>query len=307
MRAQQPDYGLYAIVLAGGFGRRLAPAVRAYGLGKVPKQFCDFGRGKSLLLETLCRIAPVAPGDRTAVVVDATQARRAMRQLRGTSGIQLVLQPCDRGTGAGVLLPLEHLLSRDPDARVLLTPSDHAVADQAAFRAGVRAAERVLDSGAADAVVFGVESGAPNCDYGWISAGGPLAPGVHEVRGFVEKPPQDEARRLHDAGALWNTMVVLASGRALREHYRRRVPALAERFRVAFSLPEPARERRLVEIYPTLPPSDFSRDILGTLPGLAVVRWPVTMGWSDLGTPERLASWLGEERARDADLAALHS
>ncbi len=305
MRAQQPDHGLYAIVLAGGFGRRLAPAVRAYGRGNVPKQFCDFGRGRSLLLETLGRIAPVVTGERTAVVVDASQARRATEQLRRAPGVQLVLQPCDRGTAAGVLLPLEHLLARDPHARVLLTPSDHAVADQGAFRAGLRAAERVLDEGAADAVVFGVESAAPNCDYGWISAGNALAPGVHEVRGFVEKPPPEEAVRLHRAGALWNTMVMLVQGRALREHYRRRLPALAERVHDAFLLPPAARDRRLLRVYPTLPAADFSRDILGTFPLLAVVRWPVTMGWSDLGTPERLATWLGEEEARDASLAAL--
>ncbi len=307
MSARHPDTGTYAIVLAGGFGRRLEPVIRVYARGLIPKQFCTFGRGRSLLLETLRRIGPAASRDRTAVVVDASQERRAARQLRGAPAVELVLQPCDRGTGAGVLLPLHHLLARDPEARILLTPSDHAVVDRRAYLTGLRAAERALDGGAADAVVFGVESSAPNPDYGWISTGRALGPNLSEVRGFAEKPPAAEAVRLHEAGALWNTMVVLARGKALEEHYERRLPTLAAPFRAAFRHPAGERDAMLRRIYPTLPKSDFSRDILGTLRGLAVVRWPVAMGWSDLGTPERLAAWLGQEEARDAELAALGS
>jgi mannose-1-phosphate guanylyltransferase len=145
---------------------------------------------------------------------------------------------------------------------------------------------------------MGVEATAPNSDYGWIVAGRGVAPGVRAVDAFAEKPPPDRALALWRAGALWNTMVVVARAWALWELFGRLLPRLAKVFEVAATLGPGAREAFLAGAYDRLEPRDFSRDILGRAGSLAVVAWPADLGWTDLGTPDRLQRWLEETSVR---------
>src|SRR5262245_44000854 len=85
---------LHALVLAGGFGRRLEPLTRRLFGAAIPKQFCRFDGGRSLLQQTLERLAPLVPPARTSVVVDASQVERAREQLAGWRDVVLVEQPC---------------------------------------------------------------------------------------------------------------------------------------------------------------------------------------------------------------------
>lgn len=282
---------LWSVVLAAGSGRRLAPVTHG-----TPKQFWSPLGGRSLLEETLARIAPLAPPDRTTVVVDRTHERYVGSGRRPLPTDWLLYQPQDRGTAAGVLLALSPALDRRSDAIVLLTPSDHAVRDLDRFRAGVLEAVAAIRAGHADVVLFGVEATHPITDYGWIT------PGPHSrlrstrllrpVSTFVEKPAADLAHRLLATGAVWNTMVVVARARALLDLYRTHLPLLAEVFAAYQRLPREQRDRFLTEQYAHLPPADFSRDLLTVARGLALYTWPQSIGWSDLGTPDRFASWL---------------
>src|SRR6187431_331812 len=131
---------LWSIVLAAGAGRRLASVT-----GGVPKQFWSRYGGPTLLEDTLARIAPLASPDRTVIVVDQTH-RTFVDQASALKAFERFLyQPCDKGTAAGVLLGLMPVIAKDPDAIVMLTPSDHGVADPALFVDEVRRAEHVVD------------------------------------------------------------------------------------------------------------------------------------------------------------------
>jgi mannose-1-phosphate guanylyltransferase len=281
---------LHAIVLAGGSGRRLAGLT-----GGVPKQFCDFGGPRTLLQETLARLAPLAPPIRTAVVVQETHRELATGQLRAHPGVALLAQPADRGTAAGLFLGLAHVLARDPDAFVLMTPSDHGVGDARAYAAGILAARRAAES--ATAVLLGAEADEPRPDYGWIVPGAPAPGGARRVETFVEKPGPAEAAALRARGAFFSTMVLVARARSLLGLLRRERPALAAAFDALAVLPAGARELHLRRAYAFLPACDLSREILASAPGLAVVRWPSSVGWTDLGTPERVAEWFGTAAA----------
>src|SRR4051812_33488561 len=98
----------WAIVLAGGEGTRLAALTRAIHGRDVPKQFARLGNARSLLQQTLDRISAVIPARRTVVIVAEAQAEIALPQLRAYRGLEVVLQPANRGTAPGVLLPLAH-------------------------------------------------------------------------------------------------------------------------------------------------------------------------------------------------------
>jgi mannose-1-phosphate guanylyltransferase len=177
----------------------------------------------------------------------------------------------------------------------VLTPSDHGVADERCYRRGLDAA--VSDVARTNrAVLLAVRPSAPNEDYGWIEpAVAAPWPMVQPVASFVEKPPVDHARRLYANGALWNTMVVVARARFVFDLYRAHLPQVASVFEAVLAVPPRVRDGFLQAEYARLPVADFSRDVLMPARGLSVYAWPSSMGWSDLGTPERLRRWLGVE------------
>ena len=278
---------LWTIVLAAGAGRRLAPVT-----GGVPKQFWHHDGVRSLLESTLHRVAPLTTPDRTVIVVDATHGPYVGESPDVGRRGRVLFQPFDRGTAPGVLLPLTAVIEAAPEAIVLLTPSDHGIGRSSHFRAGVRDAVARIQSGQTEVVLFGVEPRTPNGDYGWISpsraSNGPL----RRVAGFVEKPPYGLATQLFRSGAVWNTMVLVARAAALFNLYRTHLPQVARVFARALRVPEEARGNFLAEHYQSLPASDFSCDVLASARGLSLYTWPDEMGWSDLGTPERLEQWM---------------
>lgn len=293
------ESSLHALVLAGGFGRRLEPVTRRLFGEAVPKQFCRFASDRTLLQETVERTAPLVPFERVTVVVDRSQAERARAQVAGFHGIRLVEQPCDRGTAAGVLLPLLDLFVRAPDATVLLAASDHGVADEAPFLATVTAARRAIDRDRRAIVLLGVEPDSPAVDYGWIVRAG-TADGVVNPDGvsrFIEKPDPWLARELLASKlSLWNTMVLVARVRSLLRCFARRLPRLACDL---LCLVEGAgsASRLAREEYERLEAANFSADVLGVSEGLRVLRLPAAAGWTDLGTEGRLTEWLRRRRS----------
>jgi mannose-1-phosphate guanylyltransferase len=114
------------------------------------------------------------------------------------------------------------------------------------------------------------------------------------VSSFVEKPDPETAQELFGGNAVWNTMVLAARAAVLFQLFERHVPALAAVFAEALTRPAVERQAFLRERYRDLAPVDFSRDVLGRAGGLLVHTWPASMGWSDLGTPERLEEWRGQ-------------
>ncbi len=284
---------LHAVVLAGGRGRRLEEYARRFAACPAPKQFHTFGMAKTLLQQTMDRIEPLVDSENTVVVVDRTQKDRATEQLQAYRGVQVVSQPCDRGTGPGVLIGLAEVLARDSDADVLIVPSDHGVRNEALFRSDVETARR--DVGVcADIVALGVVPSDARTDFGWILPGAALSGTLRRVARFVEKPKRVDAQQLWASGALWNTMLTVARGRALWDQYAEHLPGTAFIFEVAHRFGQADRERYLERRYPHIPKSDFCRDVLEATQELATGRLSSGVGWTDLGTPNRMAAWLSE-------------
>ncbi|MEO8624692.1 MAG: sugar phosphate nucleotidyltransferase [bacterium] len=280
------EHNLWSIVLAAGKGRRLSPLT-----GGVPKQFWRPAGASSLLDETLSRLSPLCPSSRTVIVVDRGHRRYVSARSSYKNRGQVVFQPSDRGTAAGVLLGLLPVLVADPDATILLTPSDHGIEHETIFRRGILEAVGHAQS-VGGVVLLGVAPTTPRDDYGWISVGPVARPdGIRPVEAFVEKPHAAKARWLLMSGAVWNTMVMVAQVKDLVALFRMHLPNMTATFLQAVAMPASVRREYLAALYPTLPALNFSRDVLAPARGLLTYTWPSSMGWSDLGTPERLTEW----------------
>jgi mannose-1-phosphate guanylyltransferase len=290
----------WAIVLAGGEGTRLAAVTRAVHGRDVPKQFAYLGRARSLLQQTLDRIAAIIPAHRTIVVAPEAQAGLALSQLRGYRGLETVLQPSNRGTAAGVLLPLAHVLAREPEARVVVLPSDHSFRRVDLFRDAVRRALDATHEAPSGTVLIGAVADRPASDLGWIVPGaacGPAGIGARQLLRFVEKPPAPISGELLRQGALWNTLVIAAHGAELWRLVFRHVPALAAPFASYWrALGGGAADAVLHDIYEDLPPADISRHVLTAAHDVRVVEM-ADAGWCDCGTPERLLAALAPAEA----------
>ena len=282
---------VWCVVLAAGQGRRLAAVTQG-----TPKQYWS-GRGRrSLLDDTFERMSPLVPAARTTVVIDLEHVRFVRSGKRAWPAHRILYQPRDRGTAVGVLLAVSSILHTGNDDIVVLTPSDHGVVDVMAFRQSIRSALNAVHSGQATTILFGVEPSHPATDYGWIQPGTTLnwvnGRPLRAVTGFAEKPDQLVANRFLAAGGLWNSMVLVSRVDALYRLFEDHLLHWARAFDLYRQMSAPLRNAFLSERYGSLPSADFSRDILARSSGLAVYPWSQAVGWSDLGTPERLSRWI---------------
>lgn len=278
----------WAIVLAAGSGTRLSSLTRDASGTAVPKQFCSLDGGPSLIRQALARARSVVSKDRITSVVCPAHVRYWRPALSDLSPENIVVQPYNRGTAVGILLPTLSILARDPEARILVLPSDHHVVDEAILEDAMRHAIDEADDHPAGVVLLGIEAQEPDPELGYIVPCAGNRSKARLVQRFVEKPSLEDARRLCDEGALWNSFILVSRAQNLVELYRRRRPDVVQALQ-AIQLREYAQ---LLQVYCDLPDLDFSRHIATDQEQrLAVIAVP-PCGWNDLGTPHRLAQTL---------------
>jgi mannose-1-phosphate guanylyltransferase len=287
----------WAIVLAGGDGRRLHQVSVGLDGRPVPKQYCGFGTGRSLLQRTLARAERVASPDCVVTVVDRSHHSWWPAELDGQPLDNIMVQPANRGTAAGVLLPLVELWWRDPDATVVILPSDHGVRDEEVLGRALSHAVDEASRSSDEVVLLGMTPSGPETGYGWIVPDVPTAGRqTRRVRYFFEKPDAGIAEALFLGGALWSSFLVAGRLRALLDLYRLALPQLLAEFlgsvRPGGTRPDAGDGGyALHSLYGNLDTADFSRHVLEAATERLRVMAVPPCGWSDLGTPERLAAF----------------
>lgn len=286
---------VWALVLAAGEGSRLQGLTVTPSGVHVPKQFWSLLGGPSLLNEALGRARSIALRERMCTIVASQHQCWWDEPLKSLPESNVIVQPANRGTAHGILLPLLQILERDPDAQLVLLPADHYVRDESTLQQSLRAAVARLASCPGEILLLGIEAEEPDADLGYIVPGEEGGDGVFEIAQFVEKPSATHARALIDRGALWNAFIVAATARDLLALIEPRIPDVVDEMRrvVRIVLADRMDATSLAELYGRLPNLDFSRHVLekGSRDKLRVLPVPAC-GWSDLGTPDRLAATL---------------
>ena len=291
------------VILAGGDGTRLRELVHRLRGDALPKQFVPFFGEPSMYERTVSRAGALIPSERLLTVVARHHLAfpEAVGQLRARPPGTVVVQPQNRETAPGLLLPLVHVATRDPDAVAVVFPSDHVVDDEELFMEYVEEACCAVERDPRRLVLVGAEPHGPEPDYGYIIPGAQSAAQrvsrIREVVHFVEKPSPADSARLIRGGALWNTFVMVLRPRTLFGLVRWWSPELYRAFRTIKAAIGTSREQAVTdEVYQSLAPANFSSGVLEAVARHGPRRVAVVPArgvfWSDCGSEERLlADW----------------
>jgi mannose-1-phosphate guanylyltransferase len=247
-----------------------------------------------LLHEALRRARAVTSSLYTCAVVAQRHRRWWEQVLHTLPAANVIVQPENRGTANGILLPLLHIMERDPGAQIVLLPSDHHVLEEHVLARSLRHAIEQLQWRFDETILLGLKPEESDPELGYIIPGRGDGRGALEVRQFVEKPTAMQAHQLIEHGGLWNAFIVVSTAQALLTLFGQRMPQIVREMRVAVQrdLKAPFDGAAVAELYERLPNIDFSRDVLqGKEAQLRVLPVP-QCGWSDLGTPKRVAEVL---------------
>ena len=278
---------LYPVVLSGGSGTRLWPQSRQL----YPKQLLPLLGTRSMLAETVARVgdgtryaAPLVICNEEHRFLVAEELRYLGAREKAGDGAVL-LEPVGRNTAPAAAVAALRLVDRDPDALMLLLPSDHAIADAQAFHAAVDAAAQAARQGWL--VTFGMTPTSPETGYGYIRQGAHLTglPGCHAVSEFVEKPERSVAERyLAGGGYVWNSGMFMLPARELLAEMDRLCPELLAAARDALANAHHDLDflRLDKEAFARCEAISLDYAVMEATQKAAVV--PAEIGWSDVGS-----------------------
>jgi mannose-1-phosphate guanylyltransferase/mannose-6-phosphate isomerase len=269
------------VILCGGAGTRLWPLSRQ----SYPKQFSPLAGADSLFQASLTRLT----GDSFAapVVVTADQFRFIAVQQMHALGITpqaVLIEPAGRDTGPAVLAAALHLAQSDPDALMLVAPSDHVIPDATLFAQTVQGAVPAAKAG--QIVAFGITPDRAETGYGYLELGGPVqdGAGVAPLIGFVEKPDAARAAAMLAEGRyLWNAGLFLFTVKDILSAYALHAPDMVEAVQTAV---DDARHdlgflRLAPEAWDRAPAISIDYAVMEQADNLSVA--PYAGRWSDLG------------------------
>ena len=268
------------VILSGGSGTRLWPLSRS----RKPKQLLALTGERTMLQMTAARCTDGTRFAPPIIVTNALHADEIAAQMADGRPAAILLEPAGRNTAPAIALAA---IEAGPDAVLLVMPSDHVIEDCPAFHRAITAAMPMVEDGWL--VTFGITPDKPETGYGYIRRGDRVAPGVHKVDAFVEKPDAARAATYVEAGCYsWNGGIFLFRADAFLAALGQYEPEMVATVRV--SLANAAREGALVrpDAVTFLASRSESIDYAVMEKAAKVAVVPVEMGWSDVGSWDAL-------------------
>ncbi len=268
---------IYAVIMAGGKGTRLWPQSRE----STPKQLWDILDGKSMLQDTVDRVFPIITSEQAFVITGDYLYDQIHCQLPQLPSGNIILEPVGRSTAP--CIGLASLFIEDPDACMVILPSDHVVRDKEEFRRILKIAVDVASQGE-NLVTFGIQPHFPETGFGYIQRAEEFCHGVYKVRKFTEKPDLATARRFVESGEYyWNSGMFIWKVSTIMTMIERYMPDLHQGLlKIKPALKTPDEQQVIAEVFEGLDSVSIDYGIMEKAEAAYVV--PADFGWNDVGS-----------------------
>ena len=274
---------MYAVILAGGTGKRLWPRSRR----EYPKQLLDIVcEGRTMLQETFARLEPFVAVDKVYVITGDSYVERTKEQLPTIPHSNIIGEPQGRGSAPAIGLAAIYLRRRDPEAVMACLPADHHIIQPEKFSQVLLVAEQVAQQG--HLVTLGIKPDYPHTGYGYIQTGERLmAVGehvVHRVQRFTEKPDRLTARGFVEGGRhFWNSGMFIWKASVILDEIEEHLPHLHACLGEIEQVLGAEEEREVLErVWSLVESETIDFGVMERAEGVVAI--PVDMGWSDVGS-----------------------
>lgn len=279
--------------MAGGLGTRFWPVSRA----DKPKQFLDFTHeGKSFLRRSFERMVQIIPMENILILTLRRYEDLVKEILPELPEANILYEPYNRSTAPCIAYATREILSRDPEAVVAVSPSDHIITDVDIF---LNTMVRALDYAAAnpDLVVMGIVPDRPDTNFGYIQVTGGHEAAVGDepvkVKTFTEKPNIDLAKVFVDSGEfLWNSGMFVSQARIFWDELERWAPEITNLWK---------HSTLIEQIYADCPRVPFDYVVMEKTDRAMV--FPAKFGWADIGNWDSVYEYMAR---KDADGNAIN-
>lgn len=270
----------YCVIMCGGIGSRFWP----YSRTSLPKQFLDFfGTGSTLLQMTYERILPLVRPENVIVVTNSEYAELVKEQLPDVPKENILFEPARRNTAPCVAWAASHIMARDPEGSMIVTPADHLITKQTCFVQSVASGFEFVEKNDA-LLTLGITPSRPETGYGYIQVGEHIEGEISKVKTFTEKPDLEMAKVFLSTGEFfWNSGIFLWRASTIIEAFERCAPEIANIFAKGKDVMATNRENVFInEYFATCPAISIDYAVMEKAPNVYVET--VNFGWSDLGT-----------------------
>lgn len=274
------DKNNYVLIMAGGVGSRFWPKSRNH----FPKQFLDIlGTGKSLLQITYNRFLKICPADHIFIVTNSQYNDIILDQLKGISPDQLICEPSRNNTAPCIAYASFKLAALNPDANLIVAPSDHFILFEEIFIERLLFALAYTNKHEA-LVTLGISPVRPDTGYGYIQYGKETEEGIYKVEQFREKPSLQKAQEyLSDGNYLWNAGIFIWKASAIINALKKYTPDIYHLFESGSAYYNTPEEQAFIdENYSRSPNISIDYAIMEQADNIYTI--PANFGWSDLGT-----------------------
>lgn len=275
----------FCVVMAGGIGSRFWPLSKT----KKPKQFLDIlGTGKTLIQQTFERLNKVFPTENIYIVTNEEYENLVVKQLPQLPPEQILLEPLRRNTAPCIAYANNKILLRDPEAKVLVAPSDHVILKENEF---LEVVTKGLDfvSKQECMLTLGIQPSRPETGYGYIQINGDknqieLNKSFRKVKTFTEKPDIQMAELFFQSGDFfWNSGMFFWSLKTIQEAFDIYLPEVSQLFKEGAGVYNTSREAEFIsKVYPNCRNISLDYGIMEKADNVYVLC--SDFGWSDLGT-----------------------
>jgi mannose-1-phosphate guanylyltransferase len=270
----------YAILMAGGIGSRFWPV----STSEFPKQFHDMlGTGDTLIQKTFSRLSKIVPEENIFILTNEHYNDLVFEQLPNITKRQVVLEPAMRNTAPCILYASLKIQKENPDALMVVAPSDHWIEDEDAFVADI---QKSFDACQQDNILMtlGITPSFPNTGYGYICYNKTGDNAIKKVDQFTEKPDYQTAKSFLAAGNyLWNAGIFIWSVKSIVQAFSKLSPKMFELFAAGIASYNSEREEAFIkENYPKAENVSIDYGIMEMSTNVHVL--PASFDWNDLGT-----------------------